>query len=207
MTASNHHWNAIFSSKTDPELGWYESDASQPLKFLDLIPGNKTATIFLPGAGTSVLVDELLCRGSRLLLNDISEEALNKLKERTGSVEGQVRWLRHDISKPLSAGLSKADIWIGRAVLHFLLSEGDIQSYFNNLRSALAPEGHVLLAEFSTSGAPRCAGLDLHRYSAAEMAERLGPAFQLAKSEDFTFINPYGDPRPYVYALFKRTAT
>lgn len=203
MTTPNQHWNAVFSTKTDQELGWYESDASQTIKFLDLIPENKTATIFLPGAGTSVIVDELLSRGSRLVLNDISEEALNKLKERTGDIDGQILWLQHDISKPLPDTLPKADIWIDRAVLHFLLEEADIQSYFNNLRSTLSPEGHVLLAEFAKNGASKCAGLDLHRYSAEEMTKRLGPAFTLIKQEEYTFINPFGDPRPYVYALYK----
>ena len=47
MTTSNQHWNAIFSAKRDPELGWYERDAAQTLKFLDLIPESRTATIFL----------------------------------------------------------------------------------------------------------------------------------------------------------------
>jgi len=62
----------------------------------------------------------------------------------------------------------------------------------------------VLLAEFSKTGAPRCAGLDVHRYSADEMSERLGREFVLVESEDYTFVNPAGAPRPYVYALFQR---
>jgi EEF1A lysine methyltransferase 2 len=37
------------------------------------------------------------------------------------------------------------------------------------------------------------------------MAERLGPGFELVQAEDFTFVNPAGDPRPYIYALFHRT--
>ena len=81
MTTSNKHWNAIFSAKTDSELGWHESDTSQTFKFLDLIPQNETTTVFLPGAGTSVLVDELLARGHQLILNEISDEALDKLKK------------------------------------------------------------------------------------------------------------------------------
>ena len=85
MTTSNQHWNAIFSAKRDPELGWYERNAAQTLKFLDLIPESRTATIFLSGAGTSVLVDELVSRGARLILNDISDEALKKLQ---GSPKG-----------------------------------------------------------------------------------------------------------------------
>lgn len=97
MTAPNQHWNAIFSSKADPELGWYESDASQTLKFLDMIPHHETDVIFLPGAGTSVLVEALLARGHGIILNDISDEALKKLKDRIGHRWEGLTWLHHDI--------------------------------------------------------------------------------------------------------------
>ncbi|NOY14524.1 MAG: class I SAM-dependent methyltransferase, partial [Deltaproteobacteria bacterium] len=120
MSTTNQHWNAIFSAKSDPELGWYESDASQTLKFFDLIPQRENATVFLPGAGTSVLVDELLVRGHALILNDISDEALITLKNRIGTND-RLTWLHHDISKPLPDGIPPADVWIDRAVLHFLL--------------------------------------------------------------------------------------
>lgn len=203
MTTLDQHWNAIYSTKADPNLGWYESDASQTLKFLSLIPQSEAATVFLPGAGTSVLVDELLSRGHKLILNDISDEALNKLKERIGAND-RLTWLHHDISKPIPDGIPRGEIWIDRAVLHFLLEEADIQGYFANLNSWVRLGGYVLLAEFSTAGAPKCAGLELHRYSVDEMTERLGPGFDLLKQEDYTFINPFGDPRPYVYALYRR---
>lgn len=205
MTTTNRHWNAIFSARSDPELGWYESDTSQTLKFLDLIPQGKNTTVFLPGAGTSVLVDELLARGHGLILNDISDAALNKLRSRIGT-NAELTWLQHDISKPLPKGIPRADIWIDRAVLHFLLEEADIQGYFTNLDSAIRPGGYILLAEFSPSGAPECAGLALHRYSVEEMTQRIGVGFELVKAEDYTFINPAGEPRPYVYALYKKKA-
>lgn len=204
MTTPNQHWNAIFSTKADLELGWYQRDATQTLKFLDLIPESRTATIFLPGAGTSVLVDELLSRGSRLILNDISDEALKQLKKRIGHHGDGVTWLHHDISKPIPDGLPQVDIWIDRAVLHFLLDEAGIEGYFRNLRSLLRQGGYALLAEFSTTGAPKCAGLDLHRYSVEELTERLGDGFDLIKYEDYIFINPFDEPRPYVYALYKK---
>lgn len=204
MTTLNKHWDAIFSSKTDPELGWYESDTSQTFKFINLIPQTETNTMFLPGAGTSVLVDELLSRGHQLFLNDISEEALDRLKKRIGLNRDRLTWLHHDISKPLPSGIYTADIWIDRAVLHFLLEEADIQRYFANLHSTIHAGGYALLAEFSTTGAPKCAGLELHRYSVEEMTERMGAEFELVKHEDYTFINPFGDPRPYIYALYKK---
>ena len=96
------------------------------------------------------------------------------------------------------------DIWIDRAVLHFLLEEADIQGYFTNLHSAIHAGGYVLLAEFSVAGAPTCAGLDLHRYSVEEMTERMGTDFELVKHEDYTFITPFGDLRPYIYALYSK---
>ncbi len=203
MITPNQHWNAIFSARSDPELGWYESNSSQTLKFLDLIPQSENVTIFLPGSGTSVLVDELLARGHKLILNDISDEALNKLRSRIG-MSDRLTWLHHDISNPLPDGIPQTDIWIDRAVLHFLLKEADIQGYFANLHSTINAGGYVLLAEFSAAGAPKCAGLEVHRYSVEEITERMGAEFELVKHEDYTFINPSGDPRPYIYALYRK---
>ena len=204
MTTSKKHWNAIFSEKTDLELGWHESDTTQTFKFLDLIPQSEMATLFLAGAGTSVLVDELLAQGNQLILNDVSDEALNTLKKRIDINKERLIWLHHDISKPLPSGIPQADIWIDRAVLHFLLEESDIQGYFANLHSAINRGGYALLAEFSTKGATKCAGLELHRYSVDEMTERMGAEFELVRHEYYTFINPFGDPRPYIYALYRK---
>ncbi|GJQ59630.1 MAG: class I SAM-dependent methyltransferase [Candidatus Scalindua sp. AMX11] len=205
MTTPKQHWNEIFNSKTDSELGWYESDVSQTLKFIDLIPESETGVVFLPGAGTTVLVDELLARGHDVILNDISNEALDKLKRRIRVNEDRLTWLHHDISKPLPDGIPQANIWIDRAVLHFLLEETVIRGYFSNLRSVIRPGGYALLAEFSTTGAPKCAGLELHRYSVEEMTERMGPQFALVKYEHYIYINPLGDPRPYIYALYQKS--
>ena len=203
MTTSNKHWNDIFSANDDQELGWYEGDLSQTLKFIDQVPQHRSATVFLPGAGTSLLVDELLARGCDLILNDISDKALDKLKNRIG-VDDRLVWLHHDISKALPDNIPQSDLWIDRAVLHFLLNEGAINKYFENLNSALCQGGYALLAEFSIEGASMCAGLELHRYSIEEMTERMGEDFELVEYEKYTFINPFGDPRPYIYALYRK---
>jgi EEF1A lysine methyltransferase 2 len=203
MPSTTEHWNQIFSAKADPELGWYESDADQTLKFIQNVPELDSAIVFLPGAGTSVLVDALLPLCGHLVLNDISDAALKKLNEKINEKK-KVSWLHHDISKPLPKEVPSADLWIDRAVLHFLLEEDQIEGYFKNLRITVKAGGHALLAEFALDGAPKCAGLDLHRYSVEEMTERIGPEFNLIQHERFLFINPFGDPRPYTYALFKR---
>lgn len=204
MVDLHKHWNRIFTSKGDFELGWYESDVSQTLKFLDLIPKPEGAVVFLPGAGTSVLVDKLLARGYRIILNDISDEALSRLEARIGRNEERVIWLCHDISRPLPDEIPEAGIWIDRAVLHFLLDESEIKGYFANLNSAICPGGYALLAEFSMSGSRKCAGLEVHRYSVQEITERIGGDFELVAHESYTYITPAGGERPYVYALFRK---
>ena len=203
MTKLDTHWDKIFDNTPNSKLGWYEEDVSQSLKFLEQIPTNESTKVFLPGAGTSILVDKLLSKGYELILNDISDKALDKLKNRIDKNKKTI-WVHHDISKPLHNNIPKVDIWIDRAVLHFLLKETDIQGYFNNLQSLIKPGGYVLLAEFSTNGALTCAGLELHRYSIEEMTKRMGPEFKLIKYENYTYTNPSGDPRPYIYALYKR---
>jgi len=206
MKSSSEHWNKIFKTKEDPNLGWYEQDASQTFAMLQAVPDWRDANVFLPGAGTSVLVDQLLQQGNKVILNDISNEALDKLKKRIGEQRDTVTWLCQDISTAFSSTVSQVDLWIDRAVLHFLLEETDIEGYFNNLKAVLRPGGYALFAEFSLSGAPQCSGLTLHRYSADELTDRLGSEFSLLRQSDYTFINPFGDPRPYIYALYQRNA-
>ena len=205
MNSLKQHWNKIFVNKSDAELGWYERDVSQTLKFLDLIPHKPNETkIFLPGAGTSVLAEILNEKGySKLILNDISDEAISKLKNRI-TYSNHIIWLNYDISKPVPPDLPQVDIWIDRAVLHFLIIEEEIEGYFENLKSLLKKDGYVLFAEFSLLGAPKCAGLELHRYSVQEMSERLGNEFSLIEHEDYIYTTPSGGKRPYIYALFKK---
>lgn len=95
-------------------------------------------------------------------------------------------------------------IWIDRAVLHFLTNKDDIAGYFKNIEITLKSGAYAMFAEFSKNGAPKCAGLPVHGYSLQELSERLGSSFKFKTSFDYTYINPYGDPRPYIYALFEK---
>lgn len=207
MSELNQHWNQIFDNKQGDELGWFEDDISQTLKFVDQMSLSAPSRIFIPGAGTSQLVDKLYADCHQLLLNDLSDSALAQLKERLiqdHDRENNAEYLVQDISQPLNIEADSIDAWIDRAVFHFLLNENAIQGYFNNLKSAVKKGGYVLLAEFSKQGDKKCAGLGVHQYDLKEMQQRLGSGFQLIAAEEFEFINPFGDSRPYIYGLFKR---
>lgn len=204
MEPSSNHWNTIFSNTEDSKLGWYEKDGFQTLKLLNQIPDWEKSTIFIPGAGTSILIEKLLSRGTNLVLNDISIEALKRVKSRLNKEYREINWFCQDIAKPIPDTIPNVDIWIDRAVLHFLINEDDIKEYFKNVESILKAGGHAIFAEFSKIGATKCAGLTIHRYSIEELSERLGESFTPISHFDYTFINPNGDPRPYIYALYKR---
>jgi hypothetical protein len=206
MKSNSEHWNRIYRETEDHRLGWYEDDPSPTLDLLEQISDWRQFTIFLPGAGTSVLVDVLLDAGAHLILNDLSAAALDRVRDRLRIQATSVEWVCHDIARPLSAEVPIADIWIDRAVLHFLTEEDDIQGYFKNVRAKLKVNGYALFAEFPPHGAPKCAGLELHRYSLEELSGRLGDGFALVDHFEHAYINPAGDPRPYLYALFKRVA-
>jgi len=208
MNELNQHWNQIFENKQGDELGWFEDDISQTLKFIDQMSLSAPSRIFIPGAGTSQLVDKLYGDGHQLLLNDLSDSALAQLQQRLTQDHDRgndAEYLEQDISQPLNIETDSIDAWIDRAVLHFLLDESAIQGYFDNLKSSVKKGGYVLLAEFSKQGAKKCAGLEVHQYDLEEMLQRLGDGFRLITAEDFEFINPFGDSRPYIYGLFKHS--
>jgi ubiquinone/menaquinone biosynthesis C-methylase UbiE len=204
MKSDSEHWDNIFSKTEDIKLGWFEKNTSQTFKLLNEIPDLENAIVFLPGAGTSILIEDLIPRISKLILNDISNEALNRVRQRLKECSEEIEWLCQDVSQPFKVPMPEIDIWIDRAVLHFLTNGNDIHGYFENLKSNLKIGGHAVFAEFSLIGTSKCAGLTLHRYSVDELSANLGSAFKIVSHFDYTYINPFGDPRPYIYALFKR---
>ena len=203
------HWDYIFSAKEDAELGWSEDDCSKTLSFLKHTAISANSTLFLAGAGTSKLVDELIKTDANLIVNDISAKALETLSQRLNTT--QCQYLHYDLGLPFNNNVNKSidenfavDVWIDRAVLHFLLTEEQINNYFDNLKSTVKCGGYVLLAEFSNTGATHCAGLAVHQYSVDEMQTRLGDKFELIDSKEYIFVNPFQQERPYIYALFQR---
>ena len=73
MSGRRQHWDTIFAkSEDDRRLGWYERNSDQILGYLERLDLAIPSTIFLAGAGTSMLPGDLLLRGHRLIINDVS---------------------------------------------------------------------------------------------------------------------------------------
>lgn len=199
-----NHWENVYQSKPNEKLGWYEVDLSPSLKLIDKTGIDKSDRIINIGAGNTTLIDELLkLNYSNIIATDISETALNKLDERLNSKS--VKYVVDDLTHPtLLNNIQKVDLWIDRAVLHFLTNEKDQNTYFNLLRDKVKNGGYVLLAQFNLNGAEKCSGLPVERYDETILSKKLGANFKLIDSFDYTYTMPSGDKRPYVYTLFER---
>jgi SAM-dependent methyltransferase len=202
------HWNKTYQNNPEDKLGWYETDLTPTLKTIDKTGLPKNAAILNVGAGTSNLIDELLkLEFSNVLATDISEISLNKLKIRLGNKQNKVKWIVDDLTNPTQLNKIKpVDLWIDRAVLHFFTETSEQNIYFNLLKSKVKEGGYAIFAEFSLSGAEKCSGLNVQRYSKEMLSEKLGNSFTLVYNFDHIYTMPSGELRPYIYTLFKRVS-
>lgn len=199
------HWNEAYLKNTTDKLGWYEKKSIQTLNLIQETKIPKSSTILNVGSGSSTLVDNLLEVGfSNIIANDLAEESLISLKSRVGT-NNNVQFIVDDLlhSTQLTT-LRNIDLWNDRAVLHFFLKDEEISAYFNLVKKVLKPNGFVIIAVFAKEGAEKCCGLPLKRYNVSMLQNKLGTDFELKKSFNYTFVNPYGAERPYIYTLFQR---
>ncbi len=200
--STSAHWDAIYASKSDGELGWYEADLTYSLRYLGQVGLGAGDRALVVGVGRSKIIDHLLATGAQVTVNDLSPVAIGRLKD---AYRGQVNldYVCGDIAEPLPPSVMAMDLWFDRAVLHFLTDEARIQAYFVNCSRAVKPGGHALFCEFSRTGAERCAGLPVHRYDRSELESRL-PGFTVMACDFSDFITPSGAKRPYINCLFRK---
>lgn len=201
------HWERIYEGAEEEKLSWYEEVPTLSLDLAGQCELDQNSRILIAGAGTSRLADFLLERGfTDIIATDISSQALALLKRRLGSpAAGKVTFVADDLLQPkLLPGFSPVQLWHDRAVLHFFIDEEDRQAYFDLLRQMLAPGGYALLAAFNLQSVKMCSGLPVMNYNAEMLSEALGDEFELLSSFDYTHHTPSGEPRPYVYGLWRK---
>lgn len=200
------HWNKAYTKNPTEKLGWYEEKSTQTLELISKTQLPKDASILHVGAGSSTLIDDMVEEGyTNQIANDLSAKSLQDLEERLGEKSDLVNFIVDDLIKPEKLNtLEGVDLWNDRAVLHFFLKEEEQKAYFDLVRKVVKHNGFVLIAVFALDGAEKCCGLPLQRYNVQMLQDNLGSEFTLQESFDYTFVNPYGGERPYVYALFQR---
>ena len=198
------HWETIYRTKDVHEVSWFQAEARRSLELITRICPDRSAPIIDVGAGASVLVDNLLDAGYRdLSVLDLSEAAVEISRDRLGAESAKVKWMQADV---LRARLDEGAyaVWHDRAVFHFLTNAADREAYVEQVRRAVRPGGHVLVATFAEDGPEYCSGLPVVRYSAEGLHSEFGTDFLLVRSEHEDHRTPGGGEQSFLYCLCRR---
>lgn len=153
------------------------------------------------GGGASTLADGLLDAGYRQIsVLDLAPASLLRAQERLRERVAQINWIVADV---LDAPLPPASyaVWHDRAVFHFLTEAQDRTRYVAQVKRAVRPGGHVIVASFGPEGPERCSGLEVVRYSPDDLHAEFGSAFRLLRSEREDHRTPAGSIQAFVYCL------
>lgn len=201
------HWNNAYLKTPINNLGWFEEKSTPSFDLINECNLPENASILNVGAGATTLIEQLLNKGyTNLIVNDISSSALTELSNSLSKHKNSnIQFVVDDLTNPSELlKLTNIDLWHDRAVLHFFNQQEQQDTYFNLLKKVLKPNGYVILAEFNLNGAKKCSGLDVFNYNETMLQDRLGEEFKLLKSFNYTYIQPSGNTREYVYTLFQR---
>lgn len=122
------HWDNIYGSKAEDEVSWFQPYPKTSLEFIELFTMPLDANIIDIGGGNSHFVDALLDKGyTNVWVLDISVNAIERTKQRSGKRASEVHWIVSDITEfepPV-----QFDFWHDRAAFHFLTAEDKIYKY------------------------------------------------------------------------------
>lgn len=193
------HWEEVYSRKRPDEVSWFAPHLRQSLSFIEKAGLARGAAMIDVGGGASTLVDDLLERGhSNVTVLDISANAIEVAKRRLGPAGAGVQWLVGDITK-LDLPEHAFEFWHDRAVFHFLREPKDREKYVANVRRALKPGGHIVVATFGPDGPLRCSGLDVMRFSSDQLHREFGGDFHKVESLTEIHATPSGGQQQFVY--------
>jgi SAM-dependent methyltransferase len=203
---SREHWDGVYGSKTPEEVSWFRPHLERSIAFLEGARVGPRAAIIDVGGGASTFVDDLLDRGyENVTVLDLSEAALQAARSRLGHRASAVRWLCANVTE---AALEPAayDFWHDRAVFHFLRDPAARGRYVANVRRALKPGGHVVVATFGPHGPEKCSGLEVMRYSPEELHAAFGSDFARLASATEHHRTPRGTEQEFVYCYCRMPA-
>jgi len=197
------HWQSVYTQKSPTSVSWYQAAPVLSHALITAVAPSRDARIVDVGGGASTLVDALLASGyTALTVLDLAPAALVHARERLGASASTVTWLTGDI---LTAALPAAgyDVWHDRAVFHFLIQPDARSQYLAQLRHALRPGGHVVIATFAEDGPLRCSGLDVARYSARELHAVFGAEFRPVSDHREVHTTPSGASQAFTYCVMQ----
>ena len=197
---SRAHWDRVYTTRSAQEVSWYQPHAEQSLALIERVSAGRPSRLIDVGGGASTLVDDLLTRGPfEVTVLDLSAAALDVARQRLDAAQARrVHWLAGDVTS-VALPANTYDIWHDRAVFHFLTEPAQRAAYVAQVRRAVRPGGHVIVAAFGPDGPLQCSGLPVMRYSADALHGEFGAAFELVEHKAEAHHTPGGAIQQFVY--------
>lgn len=201
METRKEHWEKIYQSKQRNEVSWTQELPKTSLDFVHSFNLPKTASIIDIGGGDSKLVDYLLEEGfENISVLDISENAIDRTKQRLGDMASKINWIIGDVTEFHPS--TSYDCWHDRATFHFLTSASEIATYLKIARESV--RGFMVVGTFSDKGPKKCSMLDVHQYTETELQEQLTDGFKKIKCITEDHETPFHTKQNFLFCSFKR---
>ena len=197
------HWENVYKTKNTQKVSWFQTVPQTSINFLSEFNLSKESNIIDVGGGDSLFVDYLVDNGyTNIFVLDISEESLNRAKERLRDKSKKVNWIASDITS-FSSDI-KFDYWHDRAVLHFLRQKDQIQKYINNASNCLNKGSFITVGTFSESGPNKCSDLEVQQYSEQSLSKIFEQSFKKIRCFEEVHITPSEAKQNFVFCSFKK---
>lgn len=202
MTDRKQHWEHVYATKRLDEVSWFEPTPQVSLDYVAQFNIAKDGKIIDIGGGDSFFVDNLLDRGyTDITVLDISENAINRAKERLKERADRVKWIVADASE--FSPVEMYDFWHDRAAFHFLTNENDIRSYLNIVSKHIKPDGVFVIGTFSEKGPKKCSGIDIKQYTETELSDILKHYFDKVECKEVAHTTPFNTTQSFLFCSFK----
>jgi trans-aconitate methyltransferase len=202
-TAPQSHWNAVYNTKSEAEVSWFQETPSPSLDLLALAGAHPNSAIIDVGGGASRLVDALVAKGfSDVSVLDLSREALNVASARLGDAGQGAKWIVADATEWTPP--QSYDIWHDRAAFHFLNEVLQQRAYVARVMRSLRVGGHIIIGTFAPDGPERCSGLPVTRHSSESLQHVLGPGFVLVDNRLHEHVTPWDSKQSFQFSTFRR---
>ncbi|MCY1531078.1 Methyltransferase domain protein [compost metagenome] len=197
------HWEKIYHTKPLEQVSWYQPIPVTSLEFINELEVPLNARIIDIGGGDSFLAEHLLDLGYQdITVLDISEQAIQRAKERLEHRADQVKWIVSDILDFVPD--TPYDLWHDRAAFHFLIDDEDVKRYVQIVNDGLAATGNVLIGTFALDGPAKCSGIDIRQYSEETLNNCLKADFEQVKSRSVHHATPFDTLQHFVFSCFRK---
>jgi cyclopropane fatty-acyl-phospholipid synthase-like methyltransferase len=201
MKESKLHWEQVYAVKSAAEVSWTQAIPVTSLDFFHDLKLSKKAKIIDIGGGESRFVDYLLTEGyENVSVLDISEKALERTRQRLGTLATKVNWIVSDITQ--FKANNQYDLWHDRATFHFLTSNEQISQYLDIVQGAVS--GYMIVATFSENGPEKCSGLPVKQYSKQELIAQFQYKFNKINCKNEDHITPFNTVQNFTFCSFQK---